>query len=55
MKEVKRENITLISLWYRFQMFSSVFMPSLGVETCRQRSFLSQNAARRRKSSSARA
>ena len=36
-------------------MFSSVFMPSFGVATCRALSFLSQKAARRRKSSSARA
>mgnify|MGYP002508164631 CR=1 FL=1 len=47
------ENMTLISLWYRFQMFSSVFMPSLGVETWRHPSFRSQKAAVRAKSSSA--
>ena len=35
----------MISLWYKFQMFSSVFIPSLGVDTCRRLSFSSQKAA----------
>ena len=34
MKEAKRENIILISDWYRFQTFSIVFMFSSGVRTC---------------------